>query len=181
MDSAVQLNIALSLHIIFVVAWFAGLFYVPRLFIYQTEARGSESAPALTAQFKMMTHRLWYIITWPACILATLFAFWMLWLVPAYLSMPWMHLKLALVMLLLAYHGSIHWLFLKLQKEQYPMTSMQLRFYNELATMLLFAIVFTVVFKNLSGWVYGVGGILGLGILLSAGIAMYRRYRSSRD
>jgi putative membrane protein len=170
---------AKALHIIFVVAWFAGLFYIPRLFIYQTEAADKpvQEREVLTPQFKLMTWRLWYIITWPACILATLFAVWMLFLLPAYIQMPWMHVKLGLVAILLAYHGSLHWIFLKLQKDQYPMSAGKLRFYNELATLLLFAIVFTVVFKNTSSWYYGVLGILALGVALSAGVMLYKRFR----
>jgi putative membrane protein len=172
---------AKSLHIIFVVAWFAGLFYVPRLFIYQTESREAPEAARgyMVTQFKLMTRRLWYIITWPACILSTLFAVWMLVIYPTYLSMPWMHLKLGLVVLLLAYHGSLQWIFLRLQRDVYPMSSMQLRMYNEVATLLLFAIVFTVVYKNTSSWYYGVAGILALGILLMLAVRLYKRLRKN--
>jgi putative membrane protein len=178
MDPATQLYLAKALHIIFVVAWFAGLFYMPRLFIYQCEARQQEGAPYLIAQFKLMSTRLWYIITWPACVLATLFALWMLWLVPSYLHQPWMQLKLALVVALLLYHGSLQWLYTAIQRDVYPMSSTQLRLYNEVATLLLFAIVFTVVFKDLRSWSYGVFGLLGLGVLLSAGVVVYKRLRS---
>ncbi len=173
---------AKSLHIIFVVAWFAGLFYVPRLFIYHTEARDKSQAEReiLTAQYKLMTRRLWYIITWPACILAVGFAIWMLVLYPPYLQMAWMQLKLAFVVILLGYHFSLHWLFRKLQTDRYPMTGTQLRFYNELATILLFAIVFTAVFKNTSGWYYGVLGIVGLGVVLSISIMLYKKARNRR-
>ena len=67
-----------ALHIIFVVTWFAGLFYIVRLFIYQTEA-AQKPEPAreiLQTQYKLMSKRLWYIITWPSAILASIFAFW---------------------------------------------------------------------------------------------------------
>ena len=171
---------AKALHIIFVVAWFAGLFYVPRLFIYQTEA-AAKPEPArevLIDQFKIMSRRLWYIITWPGCILATAFAVWMLVLYPGYLQAPWMHLKLGLVALLLLYHISLQVIFKKLQRDAYPMTAMQLRMYNEVATLLLFAIVFTVVFKNTSGWYYGAGGILALGIFLMFAVRIYKRFRN---
>ncbi len=173
---------AKALHIIFVVAWFAGLFYVPRLFIYQTEALDAkeEARKVLVAQFKIMTTRLWYIITWPACILATAFAVWMLWINPNYLSLPWMHLKLGLVALLLLYHGSLHWIYKQLQRDRYPMKAMQLRLYNEVATLLLFAIVFTVVYQNTQGWYYGVAGILTLGVVLMIATKMYKRIRTHR-
>ena len=68
-----------ALHIIFVVSWFAGLFYIIRLFIYHTEAeeKPESERKALQDQFKIMENRLWYIITWPAAILATVFGVWM--------------------------------------------------------------------------------------------------------
>ena len=77
-----------ALHIIFVVTWFAGLFYIPRLFIYQTEAEDKlEPAKSiLQTQYKLMTKRLWYIITWPSAILASIFGIWMFIQNPYYLS-----------------------------------------------------------------------------------------------
>ena len=86
-----------ALHIIFVVTWFAGLFYIIRLFIYHIEAE-KKLDPAkeiLQTQYKLMSKRLWYIITWPSAILASFFAFWMLYQSPYYLSEPWMHVNLA--------------------------------------------------------------------------------------
>lgn len=173
---------AKALHIIFVVAWFAGLFYIPRLFIYQTEANDAsdEERRILVPRLQLMGKRLWYIITWPACVLATLFAIWMLWLMPGLLQAPWMHLKLGLVALLLVYHGSLHWFYLRLQQGRYPMSSTKLRMYNEVATLLLFAIVFTVVYKDTSAWYYGVAGILALGVILAVAVKIYKKRRRSR-
>src|SRR5690606_2899818 len=95
-----------SLHIIFVVSWFAGLFYMPRLFIYHSEAalKPKVEADILIAQFKIMERKLWYIITWPAGILTIAFGIWMLIINSAYLNMPWMHLKLGFVLVLIVYH-----------------------------------------------------------------------------
>jgi len=170
---------AKSLHLIFMVAWFAGLFYMPRLFIYQTEAlqRPEIERKVLAAQLKLMANRLWFIITWPAFILTVVFAIWLLMLNPDYLSQPWMHVKLGFVFLLIIYHLSLHWMYGKLQQDQYPMTSSQLRFYNEAATVLLFAIVFTAIFKSTMSGIYGMLGIIGLGIALSLGILIYKRLR----
>lgn len=172
---------AKALHIIFVIAWFAGLFYIPRLFIYHVEAQVKPTVEkdALSKQFKIMESRLWFIITWPAMIITVLTAMVMLVVNPAYLSMPWMHVKLAFVGLLLIYHLSLHWLFRKQQRNKFPMTSTQLRFYNELATILLFAIIFTVVFRNTISWLYGAGGLLLLGVVLSVGIMLYKKSRNS--
>lgn len=172
---------AKALHLIFMVAWFAGLFYMPRLFIYQTEASQKSEAErkALVDQLKLMSNRLWYIITWPAFILTTTFAIWLLVINPAYLQQPWMHVKLGFVALLIGYHLSLQWMYKKLQNDQYPMNSMQLRFYNEAATILLFAIVFTATFKNTMSGVYGILGIVGLGVLLSFGIMLYKKLRKN--
>lgn len=174
---------AKSLHIIFVIAWFAGLFYIPRLFIYHVEAQSKPDAEkkALSEQLKIMASRLWFIITWPAMIITVLTAGILLWIVPAYLSMPWMHVKLGFVGLLLIYHFSLHWLYRKQQRDEFPMTSTQLRFYNELATILLFAIIFTVVFKTTISWFYGAGGLVLLGVVLSLGIMLYRKSRNKKS
>jgi|SRR5690554_842491 len=175
-------NVAKSLHIIFMVSWFAGLFYIPRLFIYQAEAveLPENQRTAVIGQLKIMARRLWFIITWPAMIITVLTGTALLILVPGFLSAPWMHVKLGFVFLLLLYHFSLHIIFRKQQQDKYPMTSGQLRFYNELATVLLFAIVFTVVFKNTMSWIYGVGGILLLGVVLTIAIMLYRRARKRK-
>lgn len=175
--------VAKSLHIIFVVSWFAGLFYIPRLFIYQTEATDLPQAErgAVIRQLKVMARRLWYIITWPAMVITFLTAAAMIIISPGFLLLPWMHVKLTFVFLLLLYHISLHIIFMKMQHDTYPMTSGQLRFYNELATILLFAIVFTVVFKNTMSWAYGAGGIILLGVLLSVAIMLYRKARKKKE
>ena len=97
-------NYIKSLHLIFVITWFAGLFYMPRLFIYHIEAgeKSEEERKVLTSQFRIMERRLWFIITWPSAILATLFALWLLWIMPAWLSQTWMHIKLGFILLLFA-------------------------------------------------------------------------------
>jgi putative membrane protein len=95
-------NYLKSLHLIFVITWFAGLFYIVRLFVYQIEAndKPSPEKEILQKQYKIMTYRLWYIITWPSAILATVFALFLLHLNPAFLEMPWMQVKLGFVVLL---------------------------------------------------------------------------------
>ena len=108
-----------ALHIIFITTWFAGLFYIIRLFIYHVEAEDKEE-PAkeiLQKQYKLMSKRLWYIITWPSAILASVFAFWMLWLQPSYLTMGWMHIKLSFVLALYFYHGVCQKIYTQLQND----------------------------------------------------------------
>ena len=172
-----------SLHIIFVVTWFAGLFYIVRLFIYHVEAEKKED-PAkeiLQTQYKLMSKRLWYIITWPSAILASFFAFWMLYKNLYYLKMPWMHVKLTFVLALYFYHFSCQKIFSQLQKNIVKYSAIQLRIWNEIATIILFAIVFLVTLQNAINWVWGVVGILLFGLLMMLGIKLYRKIREKKN
>lgn len=172
-----------ALHIIFVITWFAGLFYIVRLFIYHTEAEDKE-APAkeiLQTQYKLMSKRLWYIITWPSAILATIFGLWMLFITPGFLAMGWMHVKLSFVLALFFYHGVCHKIFLQLQNDEVKYTSFKLRIWNEVATIILFAIVFLVVLKSTITWVWGVIGILVFGVILMLSIKLYKNIRAKKN
>lgn len=168
-----------ALHLIFVITWFAGLFYIPRLFIYHIEAseKPSPDKEILTTQLKMMTKRLWYIITWPSAILATLFAIILLVLNPNLLTQSWMHVKLAFVVLLWIYHIKNHLIFKELQQNTVKYTSRFMRIWNEGATIILFAIIFLVILKSAFNWIFGVAGIIVLGVLLMLGIKLYKRIR----
>ena len=172
-------NYIKSLHLIFVVTWFAGLFYIPRLFIYHIEAwqKPSPDKEILSEQLKLMTKRLWYIITWPSAILCTLFAIWLLILMPGWLQQPWMHVKLAFVVLLFVYHFKCHQIFKQMQRDDIRYTSNFMRIWNEVATIILFAVVFLVILKSAFNWIYGIVGMFALAILLMLGIKMYKRYR----
>ncbi|MDT0620663.1 CopD family protein [Croceitalea vernalis] len=172
-------NYIKSLHLIFVVTWFAGLFYIPRLFINHIEAHAKPSPEKeiLTTQLKLMTKRLWYIITWPSAVLCILFAVWLLLLMPGWLQQAWMHLKLGFVFLLLLYHLKSHQIFKQLQGDDVKYTSNFMRIWNEVTTIILFAVVFLVVLKDTFNWIYGVVGIITLGILLMLGIRLYKRIR----
>ncbi|MGK0455174.1 MAG: putative membrane protein, partial [Paraglaciecola sp.] len=145
-----------ALHIIFVVTWFAGLFYIPRLFIYQTEAEDKlEPAKSiLQTQFKLMSKRLWYIITWPSAILASIFGIWLIYLNPVWLEQPWMLVKLAFVLALYFYHGFCQNIYSKLQKDIIKYSTFKLRIFNEISTIILFAVVFLVTVKSAISWVW---------------------------
>lgn len=173
-------NYIKALHLIFVVTWFAGLFYIPRLFVYQIEAfyKPSPDKEILGKQLKLMAKRLWNIITWPSAILATLFAVWLLLLQPIWLQQPWMHVKLVFVILLFLYHYKTHQFYKQLQQDKIKKTSNFMRLWNEGATFILFAVVFLVILKSAINWVFGVVGILILGILLMLGFKMYKRFRT---
>lgn len=173
-------NYIKSLHLIFVITWFAGLFYIPRLFVYQIEAfhKTSPEKEILGKQLKLMAKRLWFIITWPSAILATLFAIWLLILMPSWLEQGWMHVKLAFVLLLFIYHYNTHIYFKQLQKDKVKVTSNYMRIWNEGATFILFAVVFLVILKNAINWIFGVIGIVVLAVLLMLGFKLYKNIRS---
>ena len=168
---------AKALHIVFAVTWFAALFYVVRLFIYQTEAINKEVhvQDALRKQLQQMAYRLWYIIAWPSAVLTISFGLFILW---PWLKHMWMIYKLGVIGLLFGYHLYCHKLFLNLQKDHYPLKSIQLRLLNEVPTLLLFVIVFLAVFKRTSDMVSGVLFWLLLAACLYFAIKLYRRYRT---
>lgn len=172
-------NYIKALHLIFVVTWFAGLFYIPRLFIYHIEAaqKASPEREILTKQLQLMTKRLWNIITWPSAILCTLFAIILLVLNPGLMQQAWMHVKLGFVALLWIYQLRNHTIYTQLQRDEIKYTSNYMRIWNEGATLILFAVIFLVVLKSAVNWVFGVVGILVLGILLMLGIKFYKRIR----
>ncbi|WP_162417201.1 CopD family protein [Cyclobacterium roseum] len=168
-----------ALHIIFVVTWFAGLFYVVRLFIYQTEAlqRPQAERSVLKPQLDLMTRRLWTIIAWPSAVLTLMLGVAVLLYRPGYLQQPFMHAKLGFVVLLYAYHLGCHRIYLSLQKDRVVWSSTRLRLWNELATLLLFAIVFLIVLKNLINMVWGMVGLIVLGVLLMLATKWYKKVR----
>ena len=170
-------NYIKALHLIFIVTWFAGLFYIPRLFIYHIEAteKPSPDKEILSNQLKLMTKRLWNIITWPSAIISTIFAIWLLSLQPIWLQEPWMLVKLVFVVLLFLYHLKSHQIYKQLQRDEVKYTSRFMRIWNEGATLILFAVVFLVILKSAFNWIFGVIGIIVLGILLMLGIRLYRR------
>lgn len=172
-----------SLHIIFVTTWFAGLFYIIRLFIYYKEAEEKEE-PAksiLLKQYSLMCKRLWYIITWPSAVLATIFAVWLLILQPFWLEANWMIIKLGFVASLFAYHWSCQMMYNQIANGYLKYSSFSLRIWNEVATIILFACVFLVVLKTTLGWIFGVVGIVGVSILLMLGIKLYKNIRAKNS
>ncbi|AVR44913.1 protoporphyrinogen IX oxidase [Christiangramia fulva] len=173
-------NYIKALHLIFVITWFAGLFYIPRLFIYHIEAAQKEEPEKsiLINQFKLMTKRLWLIITWPSAILATLFAVILLIMMPSWLQQGWMNVKLFFVLLLFAYHIKSHFIYKELQNDIVKWSSHQMRIWNEGSTLILFSVIFLVIVRNAINWIYGVLGIFLLAILLMLGIRLYKRIRS---
>jgi putative membrane protein len=175
-------NYIKSLHLVFVITWFAGLFYIVRLFVYQIEAndKPSPDKEILQKQYKIMTYRLWYIITWPSAILATIFALLLLHLNPGFLEMPWMQVKLVFVVLLFIYHFKCQKIYTELQNDTVKYTSNFMRMWNEGATIILFAVVFLVILKNAINWIYGVVGIVLFSVIIMLGFKFYKRIREKQ-
>ena len=171
-----------SFHLIFVITWFAGLFYIPRLFVYQIEAfyKPSPDKEILGKQLKLMAKRLWFIITWPSAILSTGFAIWLLILQPFWLQQPWMHVKLSFVLLLIVYHLKTHQYYKQLQNDVVKKSSSFMRIWNEGATFILFAVVFLVILKSAINWIWGVVGIVVLGVLIMLGFKIYKSIREKK-
>lgn len=169
-----------ALHIIFVVCWFAGLFYIVRLFIYQVEANDKTEAErnVLIPQFQLMQKRLWYGITWPSAILTVVFGgimYYLNW--EYYLTQVWMLLKLIFVGILIIYHLRCQQILKQLKTNSYKGSSTRLRLFNEVATILLFAIVFLVVLKSTGGFVWGMLWLFVLAAIIFGAVFLYKRQR----
>ena len=166
-----------ALHIIFVVTWFSGLFYIVRLFVYSAEAnkKPEPERSILLKQFSIMQKRLWYGITWPSAILTLIFG---TWIGLIYGSLPtWLLIKLFFVAGLFAYHIFLHFIFLQQQKENFRWTSQQLRIWNEVATIFLVSIVMLAVVKQLLSIVWAIGVLIIFTALLLLAIKLYTRFR----
>ncbi|GAA4409073.1 CopD family protein [Nibrella viscosa] len=168
-----------ALHIIFVVTWFAGLFYIPRLFIYYTEATTLPEGErtVLQRQLALMQRRLWYGITWPSAVITLIMGL-STWY--NYGATPgWLIIKLCLVATLYLYHIACHVIFRQQQRGITRYTSTQLRIWNEVATIFLVGIVFLVVLKDAVSMLWGILGLIAFtGVLLMA-IRTYKRIRES--
>ena len=168
-----------AFHIVGIVVWFAGLFYLVRLFIYHVEAE-QEAEPArsiLKNQYQIMEKRLYSIITTPGMIVTVLMAIGLLWTEPEVLKQPWLHVKLAFVVLLIGYHHYCKRLMKQLAASECKWGSQQLRALNEAPTVMLVVIVLLAVFKNnlptdITAW-----GIFGLVIAMAATIQLYAKKR----
>jgi putative membrane protein len=172
-----------TLHIVGVVVWFAGLFYLVRLFIYHVET--SELDPALQAPFReqyaLMERRLANIITTPGMVVAVTMAVGLLICQPGWLQQGWMHAKLAFVAGLLAYHVLCYRLMGQLQRDACSWSGRQLRALNELPTLLLVLVVMLVVFKNQFPTGAATWFMVFLVIFMAASIQLYARWRRLRQ
>jgi len=171
-----------TLHIVGVVVWFAGLFYLVRLFIYHREA--AELDPplrqAFEAQYALMERRLANIITSPGMVVAVAMAVGLLLVEPLWLKQTWMHAKLFVVAALLGYHWLCYRLMGQLQRGECRWSGRQLRALNELPTLLLVLVVMLVVFKAQFPTGAATWFLVALVVFMGASIQFYARWRRLR-
>lgn len=169
-----------ALHIIFIVTWFSGLFYIVRLFIYNTEANDKPETEKkiLHAQFNLMIKRLWLRITWPSALVTLILGPWVLYL---YGSIDtWMWIKLSFVLGLYLYHFSLQRIYNEQKKGIFRYTSYQLRIWNEVATIFLIAIVMLVSVKSNLSFVWGLFGLALFAAILMTAIKIYKAMREKK-
>jgi protoporphyrinogen IX oxidase len=169
-----------ALHIIFIVTWFAGMFYIVRLFIYNREAadKPEPEKTILQQQFSIMIKRLWFGITWPSAIITAIFGPWLIIEMGLAENVPdWLWTKIAFVIGLYLYHISLHKIYEQQQKGIFKYSGQQLRIWNEVATIFLVAIVMLVVVKQNMSLVYGLLGLVLFVLILMSAIRIYKLLR----
>jgi len=178
-------NYLKALHIIFIVTWFAGMFYIVRLFIYNTEANAKPEPERsiLQRQFNIMIKRLWLGITWPSAILTLIFGPWVMldgsWDKLVFnVAGRWLLIKLVFVILLYVYHFTLHSLYKQEERGVFIYSSQQLRVWNEVATIFLIPIVMLATVKSSMSWLWGLVGLVGFIVLLMSAIKIYKVLRN---
>lgn len=177
-------NYIKALHIVFVVTWFAGLFYIVRLYVYNTEAnlKTEPERSILQKQFNTMIKRLWLGITWPSAILTLIFGLWVMingsWYKTLNIAAGrWLLIKLCFVFLLYVYHFTLHSIYKQESNGVFKYSSQQLRLWNEVATIFLIPIVMLATVKSSISWVWGLVGLIGFIIILMSAIKIYKVLR----
>ena len=173
-----------AVHIIFVTSWFAGLFYLPRLFVYHTEANQKTDLERsiIQEQFKKMEKVLFNAIMIPAMWLTVISGIIMVYLTwwDSFASHGWLHLKLGFVIGLIIYHFYCRKLIIELRQDKFRFSGFQLRLFNEIATIFLFAIVFLVVLKNSVDWIWGIVGLITFAIVIMLAVRIVKRIREKK-
>ncbi len=173
-----------AIHIIFVTSWFAGLFYLPRLLVYHVEAndKPEPERSILQTEYKRMQKILFNAIMVPAMWLTVIsgltMVYWVWW--DSFASHKWLHIKLGFVVGLLFYHFYCRKIILELRQDKFRFTGFQLRLFNEIATVFLFAIVFLVVLKNAVDWIWGIVGLLLFAIIIMSAVRIVKQIREKK-
>ena len=165
-----------TIHLIAVVCWFAGLFYMGRLFIYHKEAekKNDVEKKILQDQYKLMSNRLMYIITWPSTVVTSFFGFYMLYQNTILLELDWMKVKLILVSFLLLYTMIIQIFLKQLNKGNIRLSELGLRIWNEVATLLLISIISLAILKSSISWINAILTFVVIAIILMLLIRVYK-------
>ena len=173
-----------AVHIIFVTSWFAGLFYLPRLFVYHTASieKSDLERSIIQEQFKKMEKILFNAIMVPAMWLTVVSGITLVYLTwwDSFAAYGWLHLKLGFVIGLIIYHFYCRILILELRQDKFRFSSFQLRLFNEIATIFLFAIVFLVVLKNSVDWIWGIVGLFTFAIVIMLAVRIVKRIREKK-
>jgi len=168
-----------SFHFIGIVVWFAGLFYLVRLFVYHAEAE-EQPEPAKTIlkeQYQIMEKRLYNLITTPGMFVTVIMAIALVWTEPHVLQDTWLQIKLTLVSFLIGYHFYCGWLIKKLEKNESGWTGQQFRALNEVPTVLLVMIVLLAVFKQTLPVSSSISGIIAMIVVMALSIHLYAKKR----
>lgn len=169
-----------SFHIVGFVSWFAGLFYLVRMFVYDAEAdeQPVEMRSAWKKQLIVMQERVYKIIATPAMVITWVFGIGMLIINPAWLQQSWIHLKLTLLVLMVVYHFYCRKIIRDNALGKKSFTPFQFRLLNELPTLFLISIVLLAVLKDITNFVYLFVGILLFGFLLFISAKAYKKHRT---
>jgi putative membrane protein len=177
-----------AIHIIFVVTWFAGMFYMPRFFIYNTEAgeKSDMERKILRDQFVIMMKRLWFGITWPSAVLTLIIGPVVMWdgnwhKIIFEPEARWLLIKLILVIFLYLYFFSLHRIYKQQLKGVFKYTSQQLRIWNEVATIFLVAIVMLAAVKDSLSLAWALAGLIGLAVVLMSAVRIYKMIREKSE
>jgi len=171
-----------AVHIIFVVTWFAGLFYMPRLLVHMIEAneKTEPEKSILLKQLTKMASGLWYGITWPSAIATLIMGASLLVNQPVWLQNGFMQIKLTLVFFLYLFHISLQYLFRQQKRGVFKFSSTQMRLWNEIPTLFLISIVFLIVLQNALSIVWGIAGLLVVTFIIMMGVRIYKKYRDGK-
>lgn len=168
-----------ALHIIFVVTWFAGLFYLVRLFVYHAEAdrKPEPDRSVLISHFKGAARRLWYGITVPSAILTWVLGCWIAYSYYGFHFPDWLIIKFLFVIGLTVYHLWCGHVLGRLRSDRIGWSGTAFRIWNEVATLFLVAIVFLVVLKDGMDGLKGLAGFVLFAILLFLAVGIYKKVR----
>lgn len=171
-----------SMHIIGFVSWFAGLFYLVRMFVYHAEA---DDKPEVIRedwkkQYSLMQWRVYKIISNPAMMITWTFGLAMLVTNPGILTQTWIQIKLVLLVLLTAYHLYCKRIIKNLEEGKNNFNSFQFRLFNEVPTLFLVAIVLLAVVRNMLNFFYLLSGIIIFGVLLFLAARAYKKRRETK-